>query len=432
MPTEIINVFARTADLAGVARRLRELHPSVAIDGPDHDWRSATLTFGRLLWKRTLTFSHDADYHAEPNWSAQMDGMRGYLQRFPESGRKQIAVGLPTTFRFSLAAILEPPLAAGADPRFDALTAVARHLDGVLFTPAGLLDAHGRVLFGAGGEAEEDPRAAWPKVIAQVRVPVAPAGGHPEDGDVGDGEDGFEPSPPSAERVARRALALVAVTVRAYNEAETHGTEAAGLHRELLNWVRDAGIEDELEGPDPSVPRWVDERSVVMAPPGGLDAQAQTDASWRAEGLAVLAWALGLYELPAHDEPADPFTLWETLEDGDAAKARALLASATLRPREEIEALRKRLFALHWRLRDFTLNPRRMDFAEIARTAWFGPLDIAGLPLAEGDLAIRGVPIDQADPALFGAVHSATMERHKAANWLCDGPERYSDADIAT
>jgi hypothetical protein len=113
-------------------------------------------------------------------------------------------------------------------------------------------------------------------------------------------------------------------------------------------------------------------------------------------------------------------------------KARDLLASPVLRPREEIAALRDRLFALHWRLADFTLRPQRMDFAEFARTSWFGPLDISGVPLAEGDLALRGAPIDRAAPGLLIAIHSATQERHLAANWLSEGPERYSEADVST
>jgi hypothetical protein len=88
---------------------------------------------------------------------------------------------------------------------------------------------------------------------------------------------------------------------------------------------------------------------------------------------------------------------------------------------------------LRRRCRDPRLHhpPRADDFAGFARTSWFGPLDLTGLPLAEGDLAIRGAPIDRADPGLFSAVHSAAQERHLAVNWLYGGPERYSDADVS-
>ena len=73
-----------------------------------------------------------------------------------------------------------------------------------------------------------------------------------------------------------------------------------------------------------------------------------------------------------------------------------------------------------------------MDFARFARTCWFGPLDLGGVPLVEGDLAIKGERIDRAPPGAFSSAHSAAQERHQAANWLWEGPERYSDASVAT
>ncbi len=421
MDTEFFNIFTRTTDPAGVARLLRRLHPSVVIDGPDDDWRNATLTFGKLWRKRRLTFIHDPEYHAEPNWSMQMRGMRAHFQQFPDSTRKQIATMLPATFRYALSARLEPGLVPSGDARFGVITAVATYLDGVLFSPGVLLDARGYILFAVVGEAEEDPQATWPRVISEGPVDAAESD-----------EEDDEPDPPTAERVARRALALAALTARAALEEDARAPDGAERHRALLEWVREMGIEDELEGPS----EWETgphERSVFFESPlGGMDGQALVNAMWRTEGLAVLAWALGLYELPPHDEAADMHALWDAVGLLESHKARGLLANPALRPREEIERLRARLFCLHWRLRDFTLRPQRMDFAGFARTAWFGPLDITGVTLADGDLALRGVPIDRASPALFSAVHSATQERHLAANWLRDGPARYSDADVST
>jgi hypothetical protein len=59
-------------------------------------------------------------------------------------------------------------------------------------------------------------------------------------------------------------------------------------------------------------------------------------------------------------------------------------------------------------------------------------VDITGLPLVDGDLAIKGRRIDRADPNAFRAALSAAQERHQAANWLRDGPKSYSDASVAT
>ncbi|HEX9937740.1 MAG TPA: hypothetical protein VGB15_11480 [Longimicrobium sp.] len=99
---------------------------------------------------------------------------------------------------------------------------------------------------------------------------------------------------------------------------------------------------------------------------------------------------------------------------------------------DKIEGLRKRLLGLHARLRDYTLRPQVMDFAQFAATAWFGPLDITGLPPVDGDLAIAGKRIDRAKPPEFGKAQSIAMERHLAVNWLWEGPKLYSEADVST
>jgi hypothetical protein len=90
------------------------------------------------------------------------------------------------------------------------------------------------------------------------------------------------------------------------------------------------------------------------------------------------------------------------------------------------------LFALHWRLRNFRIDQAPIDFVEYARTCWFGPLNLTGLPLIKGDLGLRGRRIDRASPDVLLSAESAARERHHAANWLWEGPERYSEASEAT
>jgi len=424
MAMEPMTLFARIADPAGVARRLRELAPSVVLDGPDDNWRSAVIAFGKWWNKRTLTLTHDAAYYAEPNWSTQMSGMRGYFAGFPDTERKPLVMALTTSLHFSLGILFNPEVRPKGDPRLDVLFAIVQLLDGVLFTPSALRDAHGRILFGAGGEDEEDPDAVWPRVLGEVSVsdPVG-AAMHEKSRPKPLGEENAGGEPPTAQRVARRGLALVAVTTRAILEQEGANANTRATHKELLAWIRDLGLGDELEP---------DEWQVVQRPPGRLDARSQIDATWRLEGLVVLAWALGRFDLPAHDQLVEPNRLWDSLGWLDADAARALLAHPTLRSREEIGTLRNRLFALHWRVRNYGLHPTVMDFAEFARTCWFGPLDISGVPLVEGDLALRGQRIDRAPADVLGLARSAAQERHQAANWLWEGPRRYSEASTAT
>src|SRR3954447_17222537 len=108
MAMEPITLFSRLADLAGVVRLLRGLRADVRVDGPDDAWQKAVVTFGKGKKKRKLTFTHDPAYHAEPNWSAQMSGMRGYFSRFPDTDRKQRVLLLTTTFQFSLGTRFTP------------------------------------------------------------------------------------------------------------------------------------------------------------------------------------------------------------------------------------------------------------------------------------------------------------------------------------
>jgi AhpD family alkylhydroperoxidase len=433
LPMEPMTLFARTSDPAGVVQLLRRRAPAVTIDGDDAQWHNAVVTCGTL----TLTLTHDPDYYSGPGWSVQMDGMCNYLQRFPNTDRKMTAISLPTTFKFALGVVASPDLEASNDPRFELLLSVVQQLDGILFTPSSLLDAHGRILCGAGGEDEEDPEAVWPQVLAEITIPDAHRAGDP-DSAPSEAEPAAVPSP---QRVARRALAMTALTARAILEqagvtvkppSMRQGrfrfvtrwfTSREGERQELLTWVETIGVGDELEP---------NEWEVLQRPIGRLEAFQQVNATWRLEGLVVLAWALGRYELPRHDQtvPVDP--LLRSLEIFNTVGAKELLVNPRLRPREEIGKLRGRLFAVNWRLVNQRVNPGVIDFAEFARTCWFGPLDVSGLPLVDGDLALAGKRLDRASSELFGKASSIAVERHHAVNWLWEGPERYSDASEDT
>src|SRR5262249_19666341 len=256
--------------------------------------------------------------------------------------RKPQVMNLTTSFHFSLGTLFDPDFEPEGDQRLDILFAVTELLDGVLFTPSSLRDARGRILFGAGGGDGEDPHALWPRGVGEAPI-SEPLGAamHEQSRRKPPGEANENAEPPTAARVARRALALTCVTARAVLEQDAvDDLGSRGAHDRLLAWARDVGIEDELEP---------DEQEVLQRPPGKLDEQMQINSGWRLEGLVVLAWALGRFELPPHDQLVSMDPLWRSLGLFEA-DAGALLANPTLRPDEEIGALRDRLFALHWRL----------------------------------------------------------------------------------
>src|SRR3954465_6747833 len=94
--------------------------------------------------------------------------------------------------------------------------------------------------------------------------------------------DGEQLTPPSAARVAARALALATVTSRAQLECDEDAEEAEFRRGHLCGWFDHLGIAEELEE---------NESALLRAPVGRLDRQSTTEATWRSEGLLVLGWS---------------------------------------------------------------------------------------------------------------------------------------------
>jgi hypothetical protein len=416
MAFEPINIFSHRIDPRGVVNLLRSLSDNVVVVGPDDDWEEAVLTLPGGMFRRgkVITFGHSSEYYDGPDWLTQMFGMANYFAGFPEVERKAGVLKLIATFRFALAVNQEDLNIDSRDERLKILYAVGRHLDGAIFTPSSLRDASGRILIDADGNS--DPAAVLPAM-----PPTADLA--PSDEAADDEEDDFEPNPPTAERVARRALALAVVSNRGLLENEAGQLdEPEEIRGRLEAWVHEAEIADELEP---------DEWEVIQRKVGTLDPQSIVNATWRLEGLGVLLWALGRYELPPYDQLVDPADLFDAVEMfGD--DAGELAREAKLRSEEEIDSLAEHLVMFHWRMRDFSLRPQAMDFVEFSRNCWIGTFDIARFrvvdrDLAIGDRAIASAPADDVD-----RVHSIAMERHLAVNWLLGYSEIYSETDTST
>lgn len=420
MAAEPINIFSCKIDPRGVVNVLRSLAPSLQVIGPEDCWEKIVIKCPRGWLRRcsVLTFLHNEEYYDGPSWPGQILGMQGYFGRFPETKLKPDILRLIGTFRFALATDFEPDRSLlENDDRLAYISAVARHLDGVIFTPSALHDPEGRILFGAGGKS--DPEAVMP---GMPPVSLEPSGGDgtPQD----DSPEEATPMPPTPERVARRALALTAVTARALLEQDDPSLPAVKENwRHILDWVKSLGMDEEIEP---------DEWKVLQRPPGKLDQQATINATWRLEGLAVLAWALGLCELPPYDQLVAHRTLLGSLGILDVEIARSVITSPILRRADELQELNNQLFAFHWRVRNFWLHPGAMDFAKFAREAWFGPLDIRPLRLLDGDLAPGECPIIKAPRELVQKTLSSALERHLAINWLTGGGDIYSETDTST
>jgi hypothetical protein len=293
MTAEPITIYSRKIDTRGVVQLLRNLAPELRLVGPEDSWEKVTIGGPKRFLRKssTLTFLNNPDYYDGADWPRQVFGMQNYFSQFPGIGERREILRLIGSFRFALATAFDPEQALdGEDDRLTYIFAVAKHLDGVIFTPFALRDASGKILIAADGEY--DPSAVMPHVPAE---PAAQAQPRVED------EEVREPDPPTAQRVARRALALAAVCARGLVELEDASDPMVEVHRKkVLDWIDALAIGDELEP---------DEWKALQRPVGTLDRQAAVNATWRVEGLAVLAWALQRFELPAYDQMVDPSVL---------------------------------------------------------------------------------------------------------------------------
>jgi RNA polymerase subunit RPABC4/transcription elongation factor Spt4 len=238
----------------------------------------------------------------------------------------------------------------------------------------------------------------------------------------------WRPTPPTARRVAARAMALAAVVWRAQTEMNLKDIPRESwnpLRDHILTWLKALGILGELEP---------HERTFFDAPLGHGEPQLMTNAARRVEGLAVLAWALNRIQLPAYDDeavPLDRALLSIGLED--LQTARQLLDSATLRPAAEIEQYATHATVVSWRLRTFQLYPGPWDLlGHLRRHTSFREAWLQGLRIVDGDLAIGTQSIANAPPEKVRTCEWIAVERQIAAYWL-EGDDRvYSKVDPAT
>jgi Domain of unknown function (DUF4272) len=230
------------------------------------------------------------------------------------------------------------------------------------------------------------------------------------------------PTPPTPDRVAARAIVLSAVACRALIEKDAEKTGAEQLRRDVVEWLNRVGVSDEME---PS------EAALLSTPLGKLDKKTTMDATWSSEGMVVLAWVLGCVSLPAfyaECEPSDVANAMGFLGERDTT----VLRRPRLRDSSEIAVSEETYLTLHWRLRQFSIEPGTMDLAAYVSSCNWGPLRLDQLELCEGDLAVEGVRIDRLDYPVFRRTLSIVQERHRAFNWLIGWDSVYSQVTTDT
>jgi len=306
------------------------------------------------------------------------------------------------------------------------------------------------------GNVQPTTGAEAPCCVSHPRAPVD-SRMRPEALQTGTEDDAKEPS---AQRVTARAMVLSAIVCRALLEQE----HADGIHEHsdgrtaLLSWIEALGLRSELESA---------EFDFLATPIGRASRRQMIDGEWRKEGLSVLAWALGRFQLPPYDQPTDPDAVLQSLEFLSVNDAQALRESATLRPSEEIRRFASHITIVHWRIRTFQIDPQlvapsvdfdvrgdgpvptdkgvvlrkiaapgigeRMDFAAYLRQhPRFEDYWLDHLRLIDGDLVIGGRVIGDAFPPKVEQCRSVAVERQIAAYWLAGDDVTYSKVVAST
>lgn len=145
-----------------------------------------------------------------------------------------------------------------------------------------------------------------------------------------------EDTPRTAEQVAQRLLALAAVVWRA-NESED-------IAQKGIAWARAHGIDAFFSD--------VEKAFVVDSRPPQHDI---IQLGWRAEAMLPMIWALGgIDALPPSHERAD---IWKLPLVRQALHSPAdFIASASLRPNDDVSDEELRLIDQHWHVRDAQLR----------------------------------------------------------------------------
>lgn len=228
---------------------------------------------------------------------------------------------------------------------------------------------------------------------------------------------------PESGLVARRALILASLVCRGSIDTGAGNAEAESVRSQILEWVNALGLDRDLEE---------HERSTLHAELGRLEPRDVNEATWDVEGLAILAWSLGVRDLPRHDEKVDPYRVTESVRflSDDAAD---LVRSAKLRSARELSAYRELVYAIHCRLRGFIRNRQGKDFAVSVDERWLRALNLdKRVLIVSGDLSIDGLEISRAEEGRVEDCEWITFRRHKAAIWVLGGYPLYSQVSVDT
>lgn len=219
------------------------------------------------------------------------------------------------------------------------------------------------------------------------------------------------------EEVASRSLVRAALCHRAFLELEAEQGDGSGSDEDrfdLLAWLHDEDLSDHLSA---------EEHAIFQAPVGSLDPGDTFMATWSAEALAPLCWALGLLPtLPDPDRPANVQAVLDLLPSPGSSTG-SWREDAPIRDEDAIAEAREAADLWAWRATvqevwdTVTVEEHDDLIAAIRDTAHEG-----------ASIGLLPPPVDDDFPVLGRAYATAgdheTLAiiaewRLRALNWLC-------------
>jgi hypothetical protein len=415
MASSPFNIFSQKCSpdetLASLLEYIPEAKVSYHADGV---WSEVTGSWKQGWLKKPLGIrvTHNPDYYAGPGWPVQLSGMQGYFGKFEGADKRPDILQYLAGVNFAVSFILDSEIGE-KDPRPSLVFAMARQLEGVVFLPGRLFNADVKLLLEVAGEC--DSEAELPPSY------TSPSLSSPADAESASEETQFDPptNPPHPDRVVNRLRVMEALIQRGLMEREADDPTMETHRQEMLADLQRTTAWSEVEP-------W--EVAALERGVGTLSEKETWQLPWLSEGAMVLAWGLGAGELPPYDQQVDPADVY-------AATDRIALHgedSIALRPMEQLETLAFQMLAIHWRLRQFHLDHKAMDFLEFAPRAWCGPMDLTLARIQENDLEINGQPLSQSSEPNWICASGNMEERRKAIYWLLGHSPIYSETDTST
>ncbi len=141
-------IVSPTVDYAGIVRTLRALRPNLQVVGDENRW-SQILIYGN---RSTLCINSMEGQYPGDQLSQVTQGLYQQFQQVRTQGvqNQQHALGVIQSTRMALG-VTATPAFSEEDGHFQCLHAVARHLNGLIFTGIALVDGNGRMVLNVNG-----------------------------------------------------------------------------------------------------------------------------------------------------------------------------------------------------------------------------------------------------------------------------------------